>query len=134
MGYTDYKDSRFQVIDTPPLLDCPASEMNALETQTIIALAHLKASILYFFDLSEMCGYTIEQQISLVENICPLIQSKPVLMVFNKIDQAGPNDIEPRLLGKIEMLAKQHQSQILSLCVTSGEGVEKVKETVESIQ
>jgi nucleolar GTP-binding protein len=33
--------------------------------QAVTALAHLNACILFLMDLSEGCGYTVEQQISL---------------------------------------------------------------------
>lgn len=60
----DYKYLRWQVIDTPGVLDHPLEEMNTIEMQSITALAHIRAAILYFMDLSEQCGYTIEAQVS----------------------------------------------------------------------
>ena len=59
----DYKYLRWQVIDTPGVLDHPLEEMNTIEMQSITALAHIRAAILYFMDLSEQCGYTIEAQV-----------------------------------------------------------------------
>ena len=50
---------RFQVIDTPGILDHSLEERNTIEMQAITALAHLKACVLFFFDPSETCGYTI---------------------------------------------------------------------------
>jgi len=44
------------VIDTPGLLDRPLDERNAIEMQSIVALGHLDASIMFFIDLSETCG------------------------------------------------------------------------------
>src|SRR5882762_6232072 len=67
IGHLDYKYLRWQVIDTPGILDHPLEEMNTIEMQSITALAHLKSCVLYFMDLSEQCGYTIEAQVSL----CP---------------------------------------------------------------
>jgi len=66
VGHLDYKYLRWQVIDTPGILDHPLEEMNTIEMQSITAMAHLKACILYFMDLSEQCGYTIEAQVRLV--------------------------------------------------------------------
>lgn len=65
VGHLDYKYLRWQVIDTPGILDHPLEEMNTIEMQSITALAHLKSCILYFMDLSEQCGYTVEAQVSL---------------------------------------------------------------------
>lgn len=64
VGHLDYKYLRWQVIDTPGVLDHPLEEMNTIEMQSITALAHLKSCILYFMDLSEQCGYTVEAQVS----------------------------------------------------------------------
>lgn len=72
VGHTDYKLGTWQVLDTPGLLDHPLDERNTIEMQSITALAHLNACILYFIDISETCGYTIEAQISLFKNIKPL--------------------------------------------------------------
>ena len=53
-----------QVIDTPGILDHPLEDRNTIEMQAITALAHLRAAVLYFMDVSELCGNTIEQQVS----------------------------------------------------------------------
>ena len=63
VGHLDYKYLRWQVIDTPGILDHPLEDMNTIEMQSITALAHLKTCVLYFVDLSEQCGYTIEAQV-----------------------------------------------------------------------
>lgn len=63
VGHLDYKYLRWQVIDTPGILDHPLEDMNTIEMQSITALAHLKSCVLYFMDLSEQCGYTIEAQV-----------------------------------------------------------------------
>lgn len=64
MGHTDYKYLRWQVIDTPGILDHPLEERNVIEMQAVTALAHLRAAVLYFYDLSEQCGHTLEEQVS----------------------------------------------------------------------
>ena len=54
--------------------------------QSITALAHLRAAVLYIVDISEECGYTIAQQAALFHSIKPLFANKPLLVVANKID------------------------------------------------
>ena len=44
------------MIDTPGILDRPLEERNNIEMTAITALAHLEATILYFVDISEVCG------------------------------------------------------------------------------
>ncbi|OBA27202.1 hypothetical protein HANVADRAFT_62211 [Hanseniaspora valbyensis NRRL Y-1626] len=86
VGHFDYKHLRFQAIDTPGILDRPTEEMNNIEMQSIYAIAHLRSCILYFMDLSEQCGFSIEAQVKLFHNIKPLFQNKSVLVVLNKSD------------------------------------------------
>jgi nucleolar GTP-binding protein len=38
-------------------------DRNTIEMQAITALAHLRAAILYVMDISETCGYTLEDQV-----------------------------------------------------------------------
>lgn len=88
VGHTDYKYLRWQVVDTPGILDRPLEERNTIEMQSVTALAHLRASVLYLVDVSEACGYTLKQQLELLKSIAPLFANKPLTVVFNKIDIA----------------------------------------------
>ena len=54
--------------------------------QAITALAHINAAVLYFIDLSETCGYSIEQQVSLFKSFKPLFSNKPLVLVMTKSD------------------------------------------------
>lgn len=51
------------MIDTPGILDHPLEERNTIEMQAITAMAHLQCAVLYFIDLSEECGFSLEQQV-----------------------------------------------------------------------
>merc|ERR1719330_874247 len=86
VGHTDYRYLRWQVIDTPGILDHPLEERNTIEMQAITALAHLRAAVLYVIDPSEQCGHTLEAQKSLFDNIRPLFANKPLIVVANKTD------------------------------------------------
>ena len=77
---------RWQIIDTPGILDHPLEDRNTIEMQAITALAHLRAAVLYIVDPSEQCGYTMEAQKSLFDNIKPLFANKPLIVVANKAD------------------------------------------------
>lgn len=61
--------------------------------QAITALAHIRAAVLYFMDLSEQCGHTIEEQIDLFTNIKPLFVNKPIIAVMNKTDIIRPDEL-----------------------------------------
>lgn len=90
VGHFDYKYLRFQAIDTPGILDRPTEEMNNIEMQSIYAIAHLRSCVLYFMDLSEQCGFTIEAQVKLFHSIKPLFANKSVMVVINKTDIIRP--------------------------------------------
>jgi nucleolar GTP-binding protein len=67
VGHMDYKYLRWQVIDTPGILDKPLEERNTIEMQAVTALAHLRACAVYMMDLSEQCGKTLEEQVKLLK-------------------------------------------------------------------
>lgn len=81
VGHTDYKYLRWQVVDTPGVLDHPLEERNVIEMQAVTALAHLRAAILYFIDVSEQCGHSIAEQVKLYESIKPLFTNKVNIFV-----------------------------------------------------
>lgn len=109
VGHFDYKYLRFQAIDTPGILDRPTEEMNNIEMQSIYAIAHLKSCVLYFMDLSEQCGFSIESQVKLFNSIKPLFANKSVLVVVNKTD-----------IIKIENLDMERQNLINSMLEIPG--------------
>ena len=86
VGHMDHRFLRWQVIDTPGILDRPLEERNTIEMQAITALAHLQCCVLYFVDISEECGYTVDAQLALFNSIRPLFANKQVMMVANKTD------------------------------------------------
>ncbi|KAG9510580.1 Nucleolar GTP-binding protein 1, partial [Fragariocoptes setiger] len=89
VGHTEFNYQQWQVIDTPGILDRPLEERNTIEMQSITALAHLRACILYLVDFSEQCGYSIEKQLELFKSIKPLFTKKPVFLINNKTDVAS---------------------------------------------
>ncbi|KAI3390187.1 hypothetical protein SNEBB_006608 [Seison nebaliae] len=105
VGHTDYEFFRWQVIDTPGILDHSVDERNTIEMQSITALAHLRASIVYVVDVSEQCGYSLEEQMDLFRNIQPLFLDKPLTMALNKIDAVPLDELSEEhkeLLKEVE--------------------------------
>jgi nucleolar GTP-binding protein len=76
----------YQVIDTPGLLDRPLSKRNDIERQAIAALTHLADVILFLFDASETCGYTLIEQQHLLERITALFPHATIILINNKAD------------------------------------------------
>ncbi|KAM9322007.1 GTP-binding protein 4 [Pholidichthys leucotaenia] len=93
VGHMDYRYLRWQVVDTPGILDHPLEERNTIEMQAITALAHLRAAVLYVMDVSEQCGHTLQEQLELFNNIRPLFANKPLIIVANKCDVKKINEL-----------------------------------------
>eukprot|EP00913_Durusdinium_trenchii_P024645 g23135.t1 len=76
IGHLDHNYVKWQVIDTPGILDHPLEEYrhvvrpvipvgqdrNSIEMTAITALAHLPAAVLFFVDISEHCGFSLPTQ------------------------------------------------------------------------
>lgn len=63
--------------------------------QSITALAHLRAAVLYVLDISEQCGHSLAQQAALFHSIKPLFANKPLLVVANKVDATRLDSLAP---------------------------------------
>lgn len=127
VGHCDYKYLRWQVIDTPGILDHSLEERNTIEMQAIIALAHLTCSVLYFCDISEHCGYSIEAQCSLFRSIKPLFANKQLILVVNKVDEQPWETLDPEKKEMIEDLAKDANCSLMTMSNKSEHGVSEVK-------
>lgn len=141
----DYKYLRWQVIDTPGVLDHPLEEMNTIEMQSITALAHLRSAVLYFMDLSEQCGYTIEAQVCLVlfvrhiilivlqcklfHSIKPLFQNKPTILVINKIDIVRLADLSEENRSYIDTILADKSVTVVEASTYTEEGIMNVRNT-----
>lgn len=101
---------RYQVMDTPGLLDRPMSERNIIERQAITAIHFLDAVVMFMIDPSESCGYEIEDQKRLLVEIQENFKL-PMLVVANKADRP-----EFRKMDEVEM----------NVSMMTGEGVENV--------
>mmetsp|Transcript_6058 Transcript_6058/g.13197 ORF Transcript_6058/g.13197 Transcript_6058/m.13197 type:complete len:720 (+) Transcript_6058:273-2432(+) len=126
VGHCDYRYLRWQVIDTPGILDHPLEERNTIEMQAITALAHLTCSVLYFVDISEQCGYTIDQQISLFQSIKPLFANKQLIVVVNKIDVQPWDTLDADKKAMVEGLV-DGQTTLMTMSNLSEQGLSDVK-------
>ncbi|MHC1709206.1 MAG: NOG1 family protein [Methanomassiliicoccales archaeon] len=86
VGIHEANHRRYQVIDTPGLLDREMEYRNRIEMQAVTALKHLANSILFILDPSESCGYLMEGQLKLLESVRALFPGVPILVVENKVD------------------------------------------------
>jgi nucleolar GTP-binding protein len=112
IGHVERDHIRYQLIDTPGLLDRPEDERNDIERQAAGAIEHLADTILFFVDASGDCGYPLDVQLELRDSVEARFEERdiPVLTICNKSDQS--TDVE----------ADAYMS------VTNNEGVEDVLE------
>ncbi len=97
---------KIQFIDTPGLLDRKEEERNAIEKQALNALVYVADLVLFVIDASENCGYSLEAQMKLREEIVGII-SVPMISVVNKSDVKSVDGF-------------------FNMSTVSGEGVEEV--------
>ena len=107
VGHFTRHHQRYQVVDTPGLLDRPLSMRNEIELQAIAALRHLRGAVLFILDPSEYCGFTLADQLKLLTDIKSWLHL-PVLVVANKADLSSYEGAE------------------MTMSTLSGEGVPEV--------
>jgi len=130
VGHTDYQYLRWQVIDTPGILDKPLEDRNTIEMQAITALAHLRACVVCVLDISEQCGYSLKQQCELFDNIKPLFANKPIIVALNKIDARKPEDLSQEEKNLLEETFKKNSNVlVIPMSTLTQEGVSEVQNT-----
>jgi nucleolar GTP-binding protein len=86
VGHFEKGWRKFQIIDTPGLLDRPLEDRNEIELQAVLALKHLADVIVFVLDPSETSGYSYEKQLHLLESIRTSFEGIPFIEVENKVD------------------------------------------------
>jgi nucleolar GTP-binding protein len=114
VGHFMRGDQKYQVVDTPGLLDRPMEERNEIEQQTVAALSHLQGVVLYILDPSEHCGYLIDSQLSLASDLKRWL-TLPVLVVANKADILSLEDND---MMKMSTETGQGVSEVLDKLVS----------------
>ena len=87
----NHETIKIQVIEAPGLLDRRDEERNEIERQGIIALRHLPDLIIFVVDATLHCGYPLEQQMNLLEEIRKEFDVD-IIVVENKADMGGKTD------------------------------------------
>ncbi len=86
VGHIEDDWRKYQVIDTPGLLDRSFEERNAIERQAVLALRYLTDIMLFIIDPSESCGYPLEKQQALLASVQAGFTEVPVLVAESKSD------------------------------------------------
>ncbi len=86
VGHIDDEWRKYQIIDTPGLLDRDLSERNDIEKQAILALKYLTHVMLVVIDPSETCGYDMGKQLKLLESLQKGFEGVPIIVAESKCD------------------------------------------------
>ncbi|MFX1495775.1 MAG: NOG1 family protein [Promethearchaeota archaeon] len=100
MGHIEIKRKfdkiKIQCLDTPGILDRPMSKRNNIELQAILALRLISDLIIFIFDPTPACGYSVDSQIELfneIKNSFSRDGKIKIFIVLNKMDLASQSEI-----------------------------------------
>lgn len=122
IGHFEKRWKKYQIIDTPGLLDRPIRDMNNIELRAMVALEHLADVILYIFDASETSGYPLDAQLRLYEEIEHVFDT-PIINVFNKMDLVENNKYLDKYISKLD--------EPLMISASKGSGVKLIIKELE---
>lgn len=125
IGHLERNWKTIQIIDTPGLLDRKVSEMNNIELRAMVALEHLADAILFIFDASETCGYTLDNQYNLYLEVTEVFNT-PTICLFNKMDLARESENQTHIQEYID----KFDNPVL-MSAYSGEGIDEIIEIME---
>jgi nucleolar GTP-binding protein len=88
---------KIQCLDTPGILDRPMSKRNKIELQAILALRLISDLIIFIFDPTPACGYSVDSQLELYQEIKRNFSKDgkiQIVIVINKKDLASSKEVE----------------------------------------
>jgi nucleolar GTP-binding protein len=122
-----------QLIDTPGLLDRSAEERNSIEQQAMAAIMHISDRLLIILDPSEHCGYDLDAQIRLCDELHRLTHGIPITIAANKSDifssDETPVDISLIVSEKLPWYAESG-AKLFLMSTHTGIGVDEVRDYV----
>ena len=92
VGHFEHRRRKYQMVDTPGLLDRPMIERNEIEMQAIAALENVGSVAVFLLDPSEEGGTSMESQLNLLDEVRYLLDDTPVVLVDGKMDLLGLNE------------------------------------------
>jgi len=111
VGFAEIDGLKLQVVDTPGLLDRPIHKRNKIEKRAVLCLKYLADCILFIIDPTETCGYSLQSQMSLLNEIKR--EFKVITIpVYSKADMHDKRDLP-------------------AFSSVSGEGIQEVLEIVK---
>ncbi len=102
--------TRYQVVDTPGLLDRADEDRNDIERQAVAALRHAADVVLFLLDPSETSGYSLKEQEALLAQTEKEMVGIPMVIAETKCDLVRTESDRPKF------------------STHTGEGVEELKQ------
>lgn len=131
VGYFEMDRSRYQVIDTPGLLDRPFEERNRIEKQAILALTLLTHTCIYLIDPTGHCGYPLEPQLDLLKGLAESVPDMDFIILVNKSDLDLPGGVA---LDAVDVTADGLGGRCLALLGISaldGSGLDELRALIK---
>ena len=127
IGHVKPKYLKYQIIDTPGLLDRHIVYRNKSELQAILAMKHLADVLLFIIDPTG----NLEEQFSLLFEIREKFSGIPMIVAINKIDLID----DRKNLDEIEnkLLKNSNEFKIMMMCANDYESVLKVFKEAEKL-
>ncbi|KAL8430607.1 hypothetical protein ACSSS7_005826 [Eimeria intestinalis] len=127
VGHFDHLYTRWQIIDTPGILDHPLEDRNLIEMLAIAALTHLQCVVLFVIDVSEECGYSVAQQVALFKSVHVLFKNKPKVIILNKTDKVNPSDLAPEVKDLLKQVETEAEVSLAATSTLTGDGMDEAK-------
>ncbi len=86
IGHIEDDWRKYQIIDTPGLLDRSFEDRNNIEKQAVLALRYLTNVMIFILDPSESCGYSMDKQNDLLKSILEGFSGVDIVVVESKSD------------------------------------------------
>ncbi|MFX1512644.1 MAG: NOG1 family protein [Promethearchaeota archaeon] len=88
IGHREIGEERIpiQVVDTPGVLDRSLDDLKPIELRALAAIRHLATILLFIIDPTETCGFILDKQLSLLEQIREILSETPIICLLNKAD------------------------------------------------
>ncbi|MGA1820872.1 MAG: NOG1 family protein [Thermoplasmatota archaeon] len=133
VGYFDVQRTRYQIVDTPGLLDRPFENRNLIEKQAILALTLLTNTCVFIIDPTGHCGYPLEPQLELLSSIADTVPEMEFIVTSNKSDLELPEGIDR---GRIDLTVSSLGERCIAfmdISAETGEGLEDLRQTLVSV-
>jgi len=128
VGYFEKHRTRYQIVDTPGLLDRPFEERNTIEKQGILALTLLSSTCIFMIDPTGHCGFPLDPQLDLLASISESLPGMGIIVVINKSDIGMPEDVDTSPLASLADSLGDQCIEVVSISAETGEGLEDLRD------